>query len=153
MKYLKSLQNFFKKKEKIPFERVLINLQKFIDSICPDEVSIRYHPKMQINDIKVQNDMHPADQIPKSLGLGKIKITLLQDDRNYILIILPYNDQMKFDMLYWSDYICHDGEYIRSSAPPSYWIPEISHGVQGSLFDKLRTYLTDNNLVGSVDES
>lgn len=155
MKYLNKFSKFFKRKneKKVPFEQVLINLQKFIDSVCPDEVSVRYHPKMVINDIKIQNFIPPADQIPKSLGLGRIKITLLQDNENYILITLPYNDQMKFDMLYWGDHICQDGvmQRLPTNTPPGYWIPQISHGEEGSLFDKVREYLIDNNLVGPVD--
>lgn len=65
---------------------------------------------MVINDIKIQNIIQPAD--PRSFGLGRIKITLSQDDENYILISIPYDEQKKFDI---NDYNLTDQRTIRNN--------------------------------------
>lgn len=78
--------------------------------------------------------------------LGSIHIKLLEDDDTYILISLGYNHDMKFDMMTWTDLeICKNG--IRGKAS---WMRQVSHGLEGSLFDKVANYLTDNELVGPI---
>lgn len=150
MKYLNRFSKFFnrignKKKEKIPFERILINLQKFIDSICPEEVVIHkpddFTTSIKINDVKVQDDRYQTNKVPQSLGFSRIRITLYQDDNNHILITIPYNDEMKFDMLYWSEFLLINGISI---SKPRCRLDGIK--------DKIRDYLENNNLVGPVDE-
>lgn len=158
MKYLNKFSKFFKKKkEKVPFERSLINLQKFIDSVCPEEINkfkttrrVSKEFKIIVNNVSVEDKRHPEYRIP-SPGLGRIKILLSQDSENYILITLCYNDQMKFDMLTWANSVSISGNMIFGLI-----IEEISPtGLRvssGSLFDKIRDYLEDNDLIGQIED-
>lgn len=175
MKYLNKFSKFFKRqKDKIPFERILINLQKFIDSVCPDEVDCKkigstqtaqmnrqnghiLIDRIKINNVTLIDNKHPENLTPKSLGCGRIKITLSQDDKNYIVITMLYNNDMKFDMSYWLEQLCINNVYQGCNDPgsdrsqESIYMPQISHGLEGSLFDKIAKYLEENDLRGTVD--
>jgi len=65
-----------------------------------------------------------------------LNIKLLEDDDTYILISLGYNHDMKFDMMTWTE--------------KASWMRQVSHGLEGSLFDKVANYLTDNELVDPI---
>jgi hypothetical protein len=153
MKFLNKFNIFNKKKNKIPFSQVLTNLQKFIDLECPDEILGQriYFVKIE----KITNDNKPfyfksltyqqntsfISNI-QSIECQSILIKLEHDEDSFFAIILSYNKDEKFDMITWeSCYVANNIKIIKNRVIDDELNP---------LYEKVREYLIENNLVGPV---
>lgn len=169
MKYIKKFKNLFRKKEKITFDQTLINLQKFIDSICPEEITINirgfYIFKIKVNNISVEkikiddlpfeikqqfqphftNKDFKSDHRLEVNKNNKIRILISQDDDNQIFIFLKYNDRMKFDLeSLHVDSI--SSVYAKIKGEKKIYSIWSSVDIK-FLFDEIKNYLGENGLI------
>lgn len=135
MGYIKKLKSFLTGKEK-NFKQQLINLKKFIDEKCPDEIK---SPQGELIINKVEVVDYPSDK-----NNGYIEIQLIQDDNNLCGIKIKYKNH-KFDMITWERYIINDNIFSISK-----YDIDIDHGVEKSLFDNIVNYLLSVDMIGSV---
>ena len=160
MKYFKKLNIFSKERKSQSFDSILINLQKFIDSSCDDEISYKSvfqkEKFIKVNQVIVKNIIDPKSNRDTRFamkdwpGTNKIEIRLSEDENNFISILLSYDmstiktkrtPNIFFDMLTWDDIVVKNNMQVADS-----W----DSPQKDSLYNKIRDYLIDNQLIGVV---
>lgn len=115
---------------------------------------------MKISDVRVENvDRTKTIDGRGKFGpqIGRVEIYLLQDDENYILISIPYDEQKKFDII---DYNLTDQRTIRNNhffyinlikdgkiIEPRHRCPHQFDQNFKNLKDSIRNYLVKNKLL------
>lgn len=154
MKYIKpfnrkKLKSLFGLKDKTHIhKRAIIDIQKVVDSECPEtidyltinEVAIEDHPGKILNDAipidgKIDDVLSKGDE-----KVGIILIILRQDESNFLLITIQYKDYL-FDMITWKQTYMRNGRF-------KYTSPMCDDNTE-KIFDAIRDYLSSKGLLGN----